>query len=459
MRGFAFDQFGDKLPQRNGFVLYQKYINDFYNKSAEPRWIIMPGLRGVGKTTLLAQIFLQINFSDVEKIFLPVDEIIKKFSVSLWDVFDVLEEVVLGKRIEELKGKIFIFLDEIQYEKQWDAVLKSLYDRSKNVFIFCTGSSSVLLRKQISADSARRAYFEELYPMSFTEFLKLKKNKFPEKGLVKKIKDTLFLSENVQQALGALEPLKPQVNRYWADIDQLEINRYLQYGTMPFTLAVKEEGVIYNQLDQAINRIIFIDLPQIKNFEREILNKIYRLLYAVSDGQQLSVSSVANEIGLNKDTLSLILDSLVKCGLLLRLMPYGSHIAQVRKPSKYLFLSPAFRMLFLSSKESIKDFDHFKGKLLEDTVGLVCYKFLRAIPGASLVFDVAAGGADFILKTNEKMFVVEVGFGNKDNQQIINTVNRIGKNKNIFSILISQREELEIADGVLRLPIKFFLLI
>lgn len=48
---------GEKYPTRHAFVRLQKYVTDFMKGNREQRWVIMPGLRGVGKTTLLSQIY------------------------------------------------------------------------------------------------------------------------------------------------------------------------------------------------------------------------------------------------------------------------------------------------------------------------------------------------------------------------------------------------------------------
>ena len=60
LEGYTKDISGNKLLKRSAYSMLEKYANDFYKKGIEPRIIIMPGLRGVGKTTLLAQLFLDL---------------------------------------------------------------------------------------------------------------------------------------------------------------------------------------------------------------------------------------------------------------------------------------------------------------------------------------------------------------------------------------------------------------
>lgn len=51
------DSAGGKYPKRHAFIKLQKYVAEFMKGNKEQRWVIIPGLRGVGKTTLLSQIY------------------------------------------------------------------------------------------------------------------------------------------------------------------------------------------------------------------------------------------------------------------------------------------------------------------------------------------------------------------------------------------------------------------
>ena len=51
------DFHGRELPRRNLYNKLSKYLYEFLEKRTEPRWISVAGLRGVGKTTLMAQIY------------------------------------------------------------------------------------------------------------------------------------------------------------------------------------------------------------------------------------------------------------------------------------------------------------------------------------------------------------------------------------------------------------------
>jgi predicted AAA+ superfamily ATPase len=94
LEGMANDIHNNPLFKRSIFLELQKYAADFLHKGSEPRIIVLPGLRGVGKTTLLAQLFLSIVDRNITKLYLSVDEAIKRFEINLWDMIENYEKLI-----------------------------------------------------------------------------------------------------------------------------------------------------------------------------------------------------------------------------------------------------------------------------------------------------------------------------------------------------------------------------
>ena len=63
-----------KHPQRFMFVKLNQYVNQFISKTADNRLIIIPGFRGVGKTTLMAQICSEFKGKFSNVLFLSVED-------------------------------------------------------------------------------------------------------------------------------------------------------------------------------------------------------------------------------------------------------------------------------------------------------------------------------------------------------------------------------------------------
>ncbi len=455
LKGLTNDMQGKPLFKRSIFLVLKKYVTDFLKKGTEPRIVVMPGLRGTGKTTLLAQLFLSLPNEDITKLYLSVEEAIKRFDVNLWDIIENYE-VLIGKHIEEIDTPLILFLDEIHYDEKWALFLKSMYDKSKKVMIFCTGSSALLLREQINADVARRVFFADVHPVSFSEYMLFKYNKFPIKGIGQIIKDAILYSTDAKDVYEKLQKEENNVKNYWLDVDAFEMQRYIKLGTFPFTLRSENEVLAVSFVSQIINKVIYTDIPQFYKFETETLNRIDKILYLISETLGVSVTKLSETLEMKPDTLRLILKSLESSGLILRIAPYGAHFRQVKKASKYLFATPSLRFSYLSSRESIGLFENYQGSLFEDIVGMYLDRIIQPFGGFSLTYDVSEGGADFIVTLGNQKVVIEVGAGKKGYKQIMTTALKVNSKYNI----IISKNELEYSQefNALKIPLNYFLL-
>lgn len=455
LKGLTNDMQGKPLFKRSVFLVLQKYVNDYLKKGSEPRIIVMPGLRGTGKTTLLAQLFLALPSENITKLYLSVEEALKRFDVNLWDILENYE-VLIGKHIEEIDTPLILFLDEIHYDEKWALFLKSMYDKSRKVMIFCTGSAALLLREQINADVARRVFFVDVYPVSFSEYMLFKYRKFPIKGIGQTIKDAVLYSKDAKDVYEKLKKEEDKVKRYWLDIDTFEMQRYIKLGTFPFTLRSENEVLAVSFVSQIINKVIYTDIPQFYKFENDTLNRIDKILYLISETLGVSVTKLSETLEMKPDTLRLILKSLESSGLILRIAPYGAHFRQVKKASKYLFATPSLRFSYLSSRESIGLFENYQGSLFEDIVGMYLNRVVPPFGGFSLTYDVSEGGADFIVTLGNRKVIIEVGAGKKGYKQIIATARKVDSK---YGIIISKNElEYSPEYNAVKIPLNYFLL-
>jgi len=456
LEGYIKDAQGRSLFKRSVYLVLEKHINAFFKGNTEPRIIIMPGLRGTGKTTLLAQLFLNLPAHGLNKLYISIDEVVKRFDINLWDFLDHYEEL-MGYHLEDLKEPLILFFDEIHYDSKWASFLKGIYDRTKKVMIVCTGSATLLLREQMNADIARRAIFVDVHPVNFIEYLLLKNHKNPVKGLAEDLKDTLLLSNNAQEVYASLKKQEGKVKEYWKDITPLEIQRFVKLGTLPFTIHFENESLAIDYIGQMINKVAYTDIPQFASFDFETLNKIENILYLLSSDVGMSVAHLSDTIATKSNLVHDILDALVKAGLLIRVLPYGGHFKQVRKPSKYLFTTPALRYYFLSSRDSVGVFSNYQGFLFEDIAGMYLNKILEKFGVSSLTYDVCEGGADFIVTRGEKKIIIEVGAGEKGVKQVTQTMDKTHGDFGI--ILHSGKLDLNEKNNVVSIPWIYFLLI
>lgn len=455
MHPYVFDHNEKPYPTRDIFHRLHRYGTAFITNRTEPRWIMLTGLRGVGKTTLLAQLYHAYRGYHAYKLSLSVDYVTEILGVPLDEVLATYEELI-GKRIEKLDKPLFLFLDEIQYEKKWGVLLKTLYDRSKKIFIICTGSSALHL--QSNADVARRAVFEKIWPLSFTEYIHIQHAKPRPNAIADEIRDILFASKTAEDVYRRMKKIEPKINAYWLGIDNLEIDKFIRYGSLPFMLSLTEESLMYEQIRKNIERIIEVDIPYAKRFSRDIISRIPSIVYAVSDTDIVNVSKFSERYGISRPNVIQIFNVLEKTEILMRVYPYGSHFSQTNKPSKYLFTSPACRAMYYHFIGSIKSREDAMGKLLEDTVALSLVRSMSLhAPHTALTYDYENGGADFIVTAAQRNILIEVGMGTKGFKQILQTAKKV---PSAYGLVISRGSLMLSNNGnAVRIPVQYFLLV
>jgi hypothetical protein len=463
LQKYTQDENGNKYLPRNIFVRIKKLVDDYLDGQRELRIVAIPGLRGVGKTTLLAQVFMDLYKRRPENLlYISADQITNILRSDLDEVFEEYQKI-LGSSLEAFDKQIFVFIDEIHFDPKWPAILKMLYDRTKNLFVICTGSSALSL--QSTTDLARRVIFEPLYPMNFTEYMLLKTQyqasgdsiirvRYPIPGLKNQIKQILFFSRAAEDCFAQLQGISNKVNQYWLEIDKLEIDKYLKFGSMPFALSFKDESRIYELLNESIDKIMEKDLPSLNRFNPGTIRKAKNVLFMAAGSNELSLNSLARflrEISFN--TLSDLFNAFEKAELLIRVYPYGSAYKTVRKPSKYHFMSSAIRHTLLGIAET-GAFENNKGRYLEDAVVLTLYREFSRKFASPIFYDAARGGADFILQLLEKRIVIEVGFGGKGVRQAEYTLEKV---KGSYGLVIA-KTRLSLENQVVKVPLEYFLL-
>jgi len=466
LQNYTNDEKGNKHLPRNAFIRLKKLIDDFKTGQQELRIVAIPGLRGVGKTTLLAQLFMKLYLHRPKDLFyISVDEIVNVLGSDLNTVLQEYQNI-LGNSFESIDRKLFIFIDEIHFDEKWASVLKMLYDKSKNVFVVCTGSSALSL--QSTPDLARRVVFEKLYPMNFTEYILLKSNylagnnkvvnvKYPIPGIKNRVKQALFDMNSADACFDSLRLLKNQVVDYWSSIDRLEIDKFLKFGTLPFALTIQDEQRIHDLTNQLIDKVVDRDLLEQSKFSTETIEIVKNILLMTASSTETSVTNLAKSLsGISVNTLIGVFNALEQAEMLIRVYPYGSVYKKVRKPSKYHFMTPAVRYTLLSIIEGERTFANNKGKFLEDIVALTLYREFVQKLSSPVFYDSSKGGADFILSFKEKKIVLEIGYGKKDIDQAQSTVKKI---KGDYGLVICNSSQIVKVKNVVKVPLEYFLLI
>ena len=476
LEGYIYDEEGKLNPTRYIFSFYLKLIERFLNSQIEEieKINLLSGIRGVGKTTLLAQIFYASKFirpsksknylkalsQDYQKFYLDVSRLVAE-GIKLNEFFNFYQEINNISFIN-LKKKIILLLDEIHYDEKWGLFLKNLFDMTKghrNLLVIATGSSALKLK--LNPDLSRRSLSEELYPLKFNEYAILKGFSFPEKNLSDKIIEAILFSKDVQEVYQKLSNLYSQVNRYFLKLPLKIEEEFFYYGGFPLVLKLKnKKSLVYELISGVLDKVITKDILEMKKFSAETISKINDLLYLIAVSERTDFEKLCTTLKLDYRSVRGILDALIQAGILVEIKSYGEKFVKVRKPIKFLFISPSLRISIL--KGIIPP--EVRGKILEDYLALIFIKdFKRKIERINeldIRYDSSIGGADFILKFGKKKIVIEVGFGKKKEGigQIKNTFKRVeGCN---YGIIISEERDLKIFEkNIVRTPLKIWLTI
>lgn len=133
------------------------------------------GVRRAGKSTLLKQI---INHCiQVKKIkpgnilFLNLeDPVFNYYKDDVANLEKVFQDFL---KLHDPGGKVYLFLDEVQFFKNWEVFVKSKYEK-KGIKILITGSNSRLLSADLATLLSGRTLEVNVFPFSFKEILKAK---------------------------------------------------------------------------------------------------------------------------------------------------------------------------------------------------------------------------------------------------------------------------------------------
>lgn len=132
--------------------------------------LILRGARQVGKTTavnIFSKQFDQYIYLNLEK---PDDVDLFKRNLK---TKELLQAIFLYKNITQKKGRLLLFIDEIQNSPEAVSVLRYFYEELPDIYVIAAGSlfEVMLETKQISFPVGRVQFFF-IYPLMFEEFLK-----------------------------------------------------------------------------------------------------------------------------------------------------------------------------------------------------------------------------------------------------------------------------------------------
>ena len=242
--------------------------------------LVITGMRQVGKTTLLKQIYDSLPI-DSEKLIFDFDNPIDTKLFEDVDYKNIYKKLLGMTKANDVK-KLYVFVDEIQNFPEITKIIKYLIDHYKVKF-FVTGSSHFYLRNLFPESLSGRKFLYHLTPLTFKEYLYFK----DKLSLKDAMKSTL------PQKINAID-----LTRY-KDME-IDYEDYLKFGGYPEVVITKNKKEKREILKNIFQSFFEKDLKYIADYNdiREIRDLI--LLIAPRVGSMPDITKLASELQINR---------------------------------------------------------------------------------------------------------------------------------------------------------------
>lgn len=271
----------------------QRFLLKILQESLYPgRVIVLYGPRQVGKTTLAKDLMAS---ADRKVRFLNADELIYREALASQSL-SILNNVLGDSDI--------LIIDEAQRVQDIGINLKILIDNHPEITILATGSASFDLANKISEPLTGRKLTFSLFPVSYPE---------------------------LSHALGVFEA-------------HSSLERWLVYGGYPDIITAETANQRERLLGELVGAYLYRDILELEGLRRaDKIVDLLRLL-AFQIGQEVSISELATNLAMNRQTVDRYLDLLEKVFVIYKVRGFSRNLRkEVTKNSRYYFFDNGVR--------------------------------------------------------------------------------------------------------------------
>jgi hypothetical protein len=257
------------MKKRFLYHTIKKYIN---HKNA----LIITGMRQVGKTTLMRQVFDEVT---APKLWFDFDNPLDMLLFEEIDYNNIFQK--LEKASNANGNRMFVFIDEIQNLPEITKIIKYHIDHY-NVKYIVTGSSNYYLKNLFPESLSGRKFLFILPPLSFQEYL-------------------FFCDKEIENnSTPDFNQISLNQSRVEFEKRSLDYNNYIEFGGFPEVVLTKDtevkKAVLKNIFASFFEKDIKIlsDLKDVRELRDLILLLVPRI------GNILDVTKLASELGVNR---------------------------------------------------------------------------------------------------------------------------------------------------------------
>lgn len=320
----------NKLPRREYFQLFLPLVREREVRRA----VVLMGPRRVGKTVMMHHTIgslLQSGVKNQKVCYIGIDNPIY-LNMSLEQLFRLAIKASGASDARDW----YVFFDEIQYLRDWEVHLKVLVDHYPNAKFIASGSAAAALRLKSTESGAGRFTEFMLPPLTFHEYIQMK-------GF-----DQLIRPSTVTW--------RGHTSKFYSPINIKEINKhfidYINFGGYPeviFSEKIQANPGRYIKSD-IVDKVLLRDLPSIYGIQDvQELNAFFTTL-AYYSGNEVSLDSLSNSSGVEKNLLKKYLEYLEAAFLIKVVHRIDDNAKRFQRASFYkIFLTnPSLRSALFS---------------------------------------------------------------------------------------------------------------
>jgi len=467
----------DKPFYRSDFY---KYITQLDSKDIQ----VIIGPRRVGKTILLYQLmkYLMITQKIEGKniIYLDLSKPYIAFNIGgILPCLKVYQENILKRDFADLKKeeRIYIFVDEIQKEKDWAVNLESLRSRRLPITFFVTGSSGTEIDKKASESLVGRANFRYIMPLKFKDIVR-KELGYNETKLeeIKELCDVFEKAVKTKDVKLLYDYiLKELITTTLTSTFQIKskdiLGHYLLKGGYPeFYEEYREEhwNVMSKRMrDDYFERIISRDIVEAFNVNKpEIIRKLY-LLIAFDTSNVANFANYARIIDTRKNTIVDYFAYLHRSFLITSSEKYYLKHRPRGEQKKVYVVDVGMRNAVLGvTKHDLGSHKAQLGQLAETIVHGHCMRLkYRIHPTNNFILNYWRAKnqkeIDIVMDLGDTLLPIEVKYTESINSEDKNNLKQYlieHKKKAGFGILVT-KDEIFLDNNIIGIPLWLFLLI
>ena len=271
------------------------------------RLISIKGARGVGKTTMILQHIKEAFGTDEKALYVSLD--------NLWFETHPIRDVA---EMHVMNGGTHLFLDEVHYHKNWQTLLKNLYDDYPALKIVYTGSS-VLKLDSSRGDLSRRQIEYQVPGLSFREYL-IFEGSYRQKAV--SLEEILENHTAIAGEICGKTNIIPQ------------FNAYLRHGYYPFYREVYSGYDL--RIMQVINQVLESDIPATEAISFSTTQKMKKMLMILAEStpQQPNMSRLYEQLETDRNLGLKMLSLLSRAELLALLSSESATLKNMSRPDK-----------------------------------------------------------------------------------------------------------------------------